>query len=148
DPNTTHPELIRKYGKLYGIYFGTTPVLTVADAELAKQILIKDFHYFTNRTQPQSYHELWNKNLFSSNNEDWKRLRTIASLLVSSCKMRGMSVIMRNIIDKVNSYLDRIYKNLSGVMKAKQTIPGFTIDVIACTSFATETNANDDKENP
>lgn len=56
---------------------GLTPTLTVNDPELIKQALIKDFQYFTNRIEIQSYHELWNKNLFSANDDQWKRIRMI-----------------------------------------------------------------------
>ena len=59
-----------------------------------------------------------------------------------------MNSIMRKSVDKLDSYFARLSRDGSGVMDTKQTIAGFTIDVIASTSFATETNANDDKENP
>lgn len=77
DLHTQEREWTLKYGKVYGAYIGLTPTLTVNDPELVKQALIKDFQYFTNRIEIQSYHELWNKNLFSANDDQWKRIRMI-----------------------------------------------------------------------
>ncbi|CAG2108956.1 unnamed protein product [Medioppia subpectinata] len=40
---------VRKYGKLFGIFDGNKPLLQIADPVLIKQILVKDFHMFTDR---------------------------------------------------------------------------------------------------
>ncbi|XP_051791278.1 thromboxane-A synthase isoform X2 [Erpetoichthys calabaricus] len=45
-----HQELIRKYGRVCGYYLGRQPVILVSDPDMIKQILIKDFNNFPNRT--------------------------------------------------------------------------------------------------
>ena len=42
-----HKEWFKKYGKVMGFYMGSKPVVLVADPDLAKNIQIKDFKYFT-----------------------------------------------------------------------------------------------------
>ncbi len=42
-------ELVRKNGKIFGVYELTNPVLFVSEPEIIKDILVKDFHIFPNR---------------------------------------------------------------------------------------------------
>lgn len=42
-------ELIAKYGKITGYFETNKAVILCADADMAKQIMIKDAQYFTNR---------------------------------------------------------------------------------------------------
>src|SRR5690606_29916397 len=72
-------DLVRKYGKIYGVYNGTKQVLNVADPEAIKQMMIKDFHLFVNRRQLSVYHEIFNLNLFNLEGDDWKRVRSITT---------------------------------------------------------------------
>lgn len=71
-------EWSQKYDKVYGIYQFTTPILTIQDPELVKQVLVKDFHIFVNRDQNLFDHEYFNSNLFNSEDETWRRIRSIA----------------------------------------------------------------------
>lgn len=63
----------RQYGKVYGSYAIFNPVLTVCNAELVKQILIKDFPVFVNRGKQRVYHEIWAQSLFMTEDDQWKR---------------------------------------------------------------------------
>lgn len=46
---TEPTEWVNEYGKVFGSYLFMRPVISVADPELIKQMIIKDFHHFTNR---------------------------------------------------------------------------------------------------
>lgn len=39
----------KQYGKVFGTYLFTLPEIIVSDVDLLKQLLVKDFHNFTNR---------------------------------------------------------------------------------------------------
>ena len=41
--------LEKKYGKTFGIFFGSMPHVITSDPQVLKQVFIKDFHYFANR---------------------------------------------------------------------------------------------------
>lgn len=41
-------ELIEKYGKVVGMFEGTTPILMINDPKILKHIFIKDFNSFVN----------------------------------------------------------------------------------------------------
>lgn len=62
---------------ILGIYIFFKPFLLIKDPAIIKQILIKDFNYFSNRsfTIRSFQDEIGNTNLFSLKNPQWKYLR-------------------------------------------------------------------------
>ncbi|GFR09420.1 cytochrome P450 3A28 [Trichonephila clavata] len=48
-PIKCHEEWFEKYGNVVGYYWGTKPVVLVADVDLLKRIQVSDFHKFINR---------------------------------------------------------------------------------------------------
>ncbi|KAI2810612.1 hypothetical protein BLOT_001775 [Blomia tropicalis] len=135
-----------KYGRVYGVYTGLVPTLTIIDSELIKQVLVKDFSTYIDRRQLNAYHEIWNRNLFFAEAEDWKRIRSITSPAFTSKKLRGMFSLMNECIIRLEKYLDRVIDNDGGIVNPKHTMSGFTIDVIARAAFATVTDANNEKD--
>src|SRR5690606_30310453 len=63
-------------------------------------------------------------------------------------KLRGMHRLMNHTIEKFCDHLDRLIDTTDGCINAKELATGFTIDTVASTMFATETNAvGGDKKN-
>ncbi|CAG2112716.1 unnamed protein product, partial [Medioppia subpectinata] len=122
------------------IFNGTDPVLLVAEPALVKQVLVKDFHRFSDRRALQTEHPFINKNLFNTEGETWKRLRTIMSGTFTSGKMRKMYPLVRQCLQEYLEHLD-ILAERGEPIDAKALHQGFTMDVIARTAFATETNS-------
>ena len=56
-----------------------------------------------------------------------------------------MHSLMNQAVDKLGAYFNRVIKTGNGKMNIKEVITGFTVDVIASTSFATDTDANGDR---
>lgn len=52
---------------------------------------------------------------------------------------------MNQAVDKLGNYFNSVISKSNGELNIKEVITGFTVDVIASTSFATETNANGDR---
>lgn len=138
------------YGRMYGYYAGSSPVLLVTDAHLVKQLLVKDFGQLVNRQKQKVHHPVWDQNLFNAEDEQWRHVRTITSPAFTSGKLRAMHGLMERSINKLTSFLDGVTSssssgNKEGLLKdVKEVAAGFTIDVIASTSFATETNCNEE----
>ncbi|KAH9387714.1 hypothetical protein TYRP_008908 [Tyrophagus putrescentiae] len=141
----------KEYGQVFGSYLFMTPVLCISDPQLVKQMIVKDFGIFSNRFEvSKALHEMWNKNLFSANDEDWKRIRTITSPSFTSGKLKGMMSIMGHSTAKLCSYFEKVVANKEGggEVDTKKVMAGFSTDVISSTSFANETDANEDPNNP
>ena len=139
-------EYEKKYGKLFGYYNGPIPSLFIMESELIKNVMVKDFHCFMERPNFRVIHEMMKNNLLFSQNEKWKRMRTITSPSFTSGKLRAMIPLMEKCVDQFVRFLDKKVQNNGGVINVKEVTTGFTIDVIASTSFATDTNANEEGE--
>lgn len=150
DPKVIELGWFKKYGKVYGSYMGFEPVLTVAEPELIKQVMIKDFAYFINRRALNTQHEMMNRSMFTLDDDDWKQLRFMTSPSFTLIKLKGMQPLMNECVRKLDTYLAKITEGGSEQGKkveisAKTVLAGFTIDVIVSTAFGSEvsTNGND-----
>ena len=134
-----------KFGDIYGLYTGFKPTLTISDVELVKKVMIKDFHLFVNRRDWIILDKIWQKNLFMVADDDWKRIRSITTPAFTSGKLRRMFPLLKEATDKLENYFEGVCKNKQATVDIKTVIAGFTIDVIASTSFGTHTDSNSDR---
>jgi cytochrome P450 family 3 subfamily A len=67
----------RRFGKIYGIYEGGRPVLSVAVPELIRDICVKDFNVFVDRLHVSFGDPLFDRSLVTAKGEQWKQIRTI-----------------------------------------------------------------------
>ena len=103
-----HLDYLKKYGKVYAICLGGKPSLVVADPELLKQIMIKDFSNFRNRFQFQNPGPLFRKNLLNARDETWKRIRNTLTPTFSAGKMKLMVPLIEKSCDTLLEKLEKI----------------------------------------
>ena len=139
DPFDLETKWLGQYGKVYGVYTGFLPTLIISDPELVKQVFIKDFQYFANRRNLNSFHPVWNSNIFIVDKEEWKRYRTITTPAFSTSKLRNMNPLIKSCIGKLVAKLDSVP---NGTFIPREIFTNFSIDITSATFFATETNAN------
>lgn len=93
---TVDRQWAKRYGKLFGFYLGTKPMIGCADVDLMNQICIKDFSKFRNHS-PFGIQNRYEENfLFVMKDDDWHTMRSILSPTFSSGKMK----IMFKLIDR------------------------------------------------
>lgn len=144
-PDVKEREWAQEYGPMYGEYIGVKPTLTLTDPELIKQIMVKDFAWFINRRELNTYHEVANKMLTELEDDEWKRVRSLVTPTFTSGKLKGMSPLMMKCIGKLNDYLGNLIDQSNSAkaeLDTKTVLSGFTIDVIASTTFATDVHSN------
>ncbi|CAG2114836.1 unnamed protein product, partial [Medioppia subpectinata] len=100
-------ENFRKYGKIYGTFLGTKPVLMIADPELTKEMNIKDFHLFVNRNDFVTGDSLNDRSMFNLMDDEWKNMRSIISPTFSSGKMKAMHPIIVDCTQRLEEYLEK-----------------------------------------
>ncbi|CAG2118439.1 unnamed protein product, partial [Medioppia subpectinata] len=128
-------------------YAGHRPVLTVAEPELLKNIMIRDFNSFTDRNFELLIDPVLNRNVAQASGDDWKRLRQIISPAFSSGRMKRMYPSIRECLRDFTAHLDA-YARDGRPMNAKEMFGNFTMDVVATCAFATKTNIHNDPNNP
>ncbi|XP_054160994.1 cytochrome P450 3A21-like [Oppia nitens] len=140
-------EWYKKYGKLYGILNGSNPALTIAEPELIKHVLVKDFNSFADRTRKRRIHPILKHHLIESSGDDWKRLRSIITPTFTSGKMKKMYPMIADCLNDFVNALD-VYARDKQEVNIKDMYGNFTMDVIATCAFATKTNTHKDPNNP
>ena len=141
----TDPEDIKKYGRVYGMYQGTNPMLVVSDPKIIRDVLVKEFNVFPNRMNMRTSHRMTELFLPQVNGEEWKRQRSIMSPTFSSGKMRYMFDLMASCCDSLESNLRKLAASKSDI-DIKNLMGCYTMDVIAKCCFATETNCHQDPD--
>ena len=84
--------MIQKYGKTFGYFEGTCPVVQTIDQKFIKSLLIKDFNIFTNRRSliEAADFEPFNGFLSLIKDEEWKSVRAILSTMFTSGKLKSV----------------------------------------------------------
>ena len=97
--------------KYFGAYFAHFPILIIRDVDLAKQIMVKDFHgVFENRDntavmmfgKSKVKADIINrKQLLNAQGEEWKNLRSTFSPLFTAGKMKVMIPLIQETCQKL-----------------------------------------------
>ena len=102
-----HLDYLKKYGKVYTLCMGGKPSLVVADPELLKQIMIKDFPNFRNRYIIQR-EGVFDKGVLNARDETWKRIRNTLTPTFSAGKMKLMVPLIEKSCDTLMDKLGEI----------------------------------------
>ena len=103
-----HLDYVKKYGKVFAICLGEKPSLVVADPELLKQIMIKDFANFRNHFQFIKPTPAFSKNVFNARDDTWKRIRNTLTPTFSAGKMKLMVSLIETSCDTLMEKLEKI----------------------------------------
>ncbi|XP_072031762.1 cytochrome P450 3A24-like [Amphiura filiformis] len=129
----------KKYGKYFGVFMGKTPALVVSDADMARQILIKDFPSFQSRSLKSFSTPYLAETILESTGEVWKRGRSYISPTFSGSKMKQMVPAMNSKCDILLEILDG--KNKEGKsFDSKDVFGAYVLDIIACCAYGLESD--------
>merc|ERR1712070_55470 len=109
--------------------------------------MVKDFSVFTNRSKLLPGDKISSQMVLRARDEKWKYLRTVLSPNFTSKKMRAM-------VPLVQSALSNLEKNCEAKSKSGENVDinglfgGYTMDVIASTSFGIVVDSQNDPDNP
>lgn len=134
-----------KYGTVFGIYNFRAPILYVTDPNAIKQVLVTDFNSFVDRhffSDRILVHKELDTALFFACGSTWKRIRMVMSPMLSSSKLRAMSVCL---VRCSRLFSDKLMVARQPV-DVRQLCQAFALDSIAATAFSldTDTQANPD----
>ncbi|CAG2120867.1 unnamed protein product, partial [Medioppia subpectinata] len=107
----------------------------VNDADLLRDIMVKDFHIFPNRYAMNLGQSPLRKMLFFMRGDDrWKRIRAIVSPAFTSGKLRQMMASIAGIADTFVQNLDKFAEN-GQIVDIREHFGAFAMDVISACAY-------------
>lgn len=103
-----HKKWIEEYGRVVGTFDMSSPRLIVADADLVKQMLVRDFNALSDRRNEGFDHPIEQKFTFIQDGETWKRNRGVMSPAFTSSKFKNIFQQIDICSDKLVDHLDQL----------------------------------------
>lgn len=140
-------DLIKTHGRVCGYYLGRTPVVVIADPDMLRQVMVRDFSSFTNRlTRPFATKPMTDC-LLMLRNERWKRVRSILTPSFSAAKMKEMVPLINTATDSLMSNLN-VSAESGEAFDIHRCFGCFTMDVIASVAFGTRVDSQKNPDDP
>ncbi|CAL1280345.1 unnamed protein product [Larinioides sclopetarius] len=139
-------ERYKTYGRLYGNFEGSGVLLSVADPDHLRNILVKDFQFFINRRGLKTGDNITENMLQLLEGEDWKRVRTIITPTFTTGKIKRMMSIFTS-CSKVLVENFRKFAEKGEPVDTKKIYGAFTMDIIASAAFSTKLDSHNDPSN-
>ncbi|XP_043417177.1 cytochrome P450 3A12 isoform X1 [Prionailurus bengalensis] len=137
----------KTYGRMWGFYDGRQPVLAITDPDTIKTVLVKEcYSVFTNRRSLGPV-GLMKSAISLSEDEQWKRIRTVLSPTFTSGKLKEMFPI-------IGQYGDVLVRNLrkeaakGNPVTLKDIFGAYSMDVITGTSFGVNIDSLNNPQDP
>ncbi|XP_031420381.1 thromboxane-A synthase [Clupea harengus] len=140
-------DLINTYGRVCGYYLGRRPVIVIADPDMLRQVMVKDFSLFPNRMRVRFSSKPMSDCLLMLTDEQWKRVRSILTPSFSAAKMKEM-------VPLINTATQTLLTSLEGYAESGQSfdihksLGCFTMDVIASVAFGLQLDSQNDPDDP
>ncbi|XP_076416761.1 cytochrome P450 3A13-like isoform X5 [Peromyscus maniculatus bairdii] len=140
-------ECQKQYGDMWGLFNGLLPVLVITEPDMIKNVLVKEFYsIFTNRHLfgPLGFMK---KGITTSENEEWKRIRSLLTPVFSSGKLKEMFHI-------IQEYGDALVKNMSREVEKGKNVTmkdffgAYIMDVITGTLFGVKVDSLNNPQDP
>ncbi|XP_012529335.1 cytochrome P450 9e2-like [Monomorium pharaonis] len=122
--------------KYVGTVDSSSPSVIIRDPELIKDIMVKDFEYFTDHRSfiDESVDPLLGKATFSLRGDRWREMKNILSPTFTASKMKFMFDLVSKCSQNFINYLVD-HPNLCHMLDTKDAFRRYTNDVIATTAF-------------
>ncbi|KAL9913756.1 putative cytochrome P450 6a13 [Glossina fuscipes fuscipes] len=128
-----------------GLYIFLNKALIIMDLNLIKNILVKDFQYFSDRG---SFHNVRDDpltgNLLLLDGDAWRMLRQKMSGVFTSGKVKHMFSTIVDVAERLEQACEFIVNEAAGQIEVKDLCARFTTDVIGECAFGIECNSLQD----
>uniref|UniRef100_A0A6G1SGH8 Cytochrome P450 3A24 n=1 Tax=Aceria tosichella TaxID=561515 RepID=A0A6G1SGH8_9ACAR len=130
-------EWTKRYGKFYGVFFGTRASFIVNDAEVLREICLENFdampnHDATDELMMSDYQKDF---LMSAQDDHWKRLRALQSATLTSEKIKRLFRLIdectNDLVVCFSGYLDKGKQQLTEtIVNLNEIYSQYTMDAI------------------
>ncbi|XP_069131898.1 cytochrome P450 3A29-like [Argopecten irradians] len=127
---------IQKYGKVFGTFDVMSTNLVVADKEMLREILVKQFNNFTDRRTIEGFGGDLEHGLTNIKGSHWKQNRSVITPTFSSGKLKQMMPLIQEACQTLIQTAQKAMKSgENGQVEMRRLFAGFTMDVISSTAF-------------
>ncbi|XP_060066276.1 cytochrome P450 3A8-like [Ylistrum balloti] len=133
---------IKKYGKVFGHFDVMCTNLVVADKEMLREILVKQFNNFSDRRTLDGFVGDLEQGLTNVKGEHWKHNRATITPTFSSGKLRQMIPLIQETCNTlVKTSRNAMKTGDNGQVEMRRLFAGFTMDVISSTAFGIQVDS-------
>ncbi|XP_060530423.1 uncharacterized protein LOC132704440 [Cylas formicarius] len=129
------------HGGVYQLYL---PIYVPIAPSLIKNIMLRDFEYFSTRTPAITHQGIFRHNLFHLDGSKWRNLRRKLTPTFTSGKMKMMFDIL---LEKADVLREIVLSECQGEADVGETLRQFTTDVIISCAFGLESNTLRGRDN-
>lgn len=126
-----------------GIYERRTPALILKNPDLIRDVMIKDFSSFADRSTFEIYEKSQplSAHLFNLESTRWRPLRTKMTPLFTSGKLKEMFYLILECADHLEPHVDQLMKKNNNIIEVTELMAKYSIDVIGECAFGLKSNA-------
>lgn len=142
----TDLENIAKFGKCYGAFAGNMGALIVSDPNMVREICVKQFNKFSQRSQAISMAKFWRLAMSNATGDYWKFIRSTLSPTFSISKLRNMNPLSQTCMRSFGESMDKRLEN-SDIIEMQQAFGALTMDIICSVAFSIDVNSQQNPDN-
>ncbi|XP_019749657.1 thromboxane-A synthase [Hippocampus comes] len=140
-------DLIMTHGRVCGYYLGRRAVVVVADPDMLRQVMVREFSSFPNRMTNRFANKPMSDCLLMLKNEQWKRVRSILTPSFSAARMKEMVPLIQTATSALMNNLN-VYAESGEAFDIHRCFGCFTMDVIGSVAFATQVDSQNHPDDP